>query len=282
MENLPEKYLEEQLETVKAEGFLQYRTRELPTWCPGCGYFGITHAIVQACNELGLKNEEICVASGIGCAGRYPIFMNIYGFHTIHGRSIPVASGIKLAREELTVFAVGGDGDILGIGAGHLPHISRKNIDITLFLFDNAIYGLTKGQTSATTPLSQQTSSHPAGNPDSPLKPVSLALSYGASFVARGFAGDVKGMVEIFKKGITHKGFSFIHLLSPCVTFDKVNITWQRMRKYFEQIPESHDPGNHLDALRLAEDPRLYLGIFYQDKERLSYGDHLKQLRERQ
>lgn len=269
MENLPEKYLDEQLETVKADGFLKYRTRELPTWCPGCGYFGITQSIVQACNELQLKNEEIVVVSGIGCAGRYPVFMDIYGFHTLHGRSVPVAGGVKLAREDLTVFAVGGDGDIMGIGAGHLPHIARKNIDITLFLFDNAIYGLTKGQTSATTPMGQKTGSHPTGNPDAPVKPVSLALSYGASFVARGFAGDVKGMAEIFKQAITHKGFSFLHLISPCVTFDKTNITWERMRKHFEPIPESHDPSSHMDALRLAEDPRHYLGIFYQDKENI-------------
>ncbi len=128
MDNFSKKYVDEQINDVRNNGFLDYRTDALPTWCPGCGYFGITQAVVEACNELKIKNEDICAVSGIGCAGRYPFFMDVYGFHTIHGRSVPVASGIKLSREELTVIAVAGDGDIMGIGGGHLPHISRKNI----------------------------------------------------------------------------------------------------------------------------------------------------------
>ncbi len=269
-------YLNEDIDTVRKKGFLNYRTSELPTWCPGCGYFGITQGIVQACNALGLKKENICVASGIGCAGRYPIFMDVYGFHTVHGRSVPIASGMKLAREDLTVFAIGGDGDMLGIGGGHLPHIARKNIDITLFLFDNSIYGLTKGQSSPTTPLGQATNSHTKGNPDRPLNPVSLALTYGASFVARLFAGDVVGMTETFQKAISHKGFSFVHLVSPCVTFDKVNLTWDRLRKAYTDIPSVHDITDRESAMRYAEDQRPIFGIFYHDKDRLSYQEHLK------
>jgi 2-oxoglutarate ferredoxin oxidoreductase subunit beta len=276
MEVLKYSYLDEKIDEVKEQGFLDYRTSELPTWCPGCGYFGITHAMVQACDALSLKNEDICVASGIGCAGRFPIFMKAYGFHTVHGRSIPVASGIKLAREDLTVFAVGGDGDILGIGGGHLPHIARKNIDITLFLFDNSIYGLTKGQTSPTTPLSQITNSHSQGNPDTPLRPVSLALAQGASFVARCYAGDVDGMRDIFTQAISHKGFSFLHIVSPCVTFDKVNITWKRLRKEFLEIPSVHDPSDHRAAIQMAEDPRPIFGLFYRDPSRPSYQEYLR------
>jgi len=265
-------YPDEQVETVKQQGFLKYRTSEMPTWCPGCGYFGIMHAIVNTCNNLGLKNEEICIVSGIGCAGRYPIFNNAYGFHTLHGRSVPVATGVKLARKDLTVFSVAGDGDVLGIGGGHLPHVARKNIDITLFLFDNSIYGLTKGQSSPTTPLGQATNSHVNGNPDTPLKPVSLALAYGASFIARGFAGDVQGMEEIFEKAINHKGFSFVHIVSPCVTFDKVNNTWKRLREEQVNVPELHDIGDRGAALRLEEDPGLVTGVFYLDEGREVYG----------
>ncbi len=272
-------YLDEKIIEVKNQGFLDYRTSELPTWCPGCGYFGIMHAIVQACKDLELKQEEICIISGIGCAGRYPIFNDAYGLHTLHGRSVPVASGVKLANEKLTVFAVGGDGDILGIGGGHLPHIARKNIDINLFLFDNSIYGLTKGQSSGTTPKGQKTNSHPAGNPDSPLNPISLALAYDASFVARGFAGDVEGMVNIFKQAITHKGFSFLHLVSPCVTFDKTNITWENLQDNFIRIQPTHDPLDKEAAMRLAADPRLIVGTFYNDTSRLSYQEELRTIK---
>lgn len=268
-------YISDALVKVRGEGFLDYRTRELPTWCPGCGYFGIAHALLQVVGELGLRNEEMCVVSGIGCAGRFPIFMKVYGFHTLHGRAVPISSGVKLSSPELTVFAIGGDGDILGIGGGHLPHIARKNIDVTLFLFDNSIYGLTKGQSSPTTPLGNVTGSHPRGNPDTPLNPVALALSYGASFVARGFAGDVEGMKAIMKAGITHKGFSFLHLVSPCVTFDKENYTWKRLSSLAMPLPHTHEPDNHEAALRLARDERLMTGIFFQDTHRLSYTDHL-------
>lgn len=274
-------YLDEQIKTVKENGFLRYRTGELPTWCPGCGYFGITDAILKACLELGLKNEEVCAISGIGCAGRFPVFMNVYGFHTLHGRSIPVASGVKLAREDLTVFAVAGDGDALGIGGGHLPHIARKNIDITLFLFDNSIYGLTKGQSSATTPYGQPTNSHTGGNPDTPLNPIKLALAYGASFVARGFAGDPDGLKLLIKEAIIHKGFSFLHITTPCVTFDKLNFTWNNLKKNHTYIDESlHNTADMESAMRIAENEHFKLGIFYQDKNRLAYHDNLRKIAE--
>lgn len=272
-------YLDEQIKTVQKNGFLKYRTGELPTWCPGCGYFGITDAILKACLELNLKNEEVCTVSGIGCAGRYPVFMNVYGLHTLHGRSIPVASGIKLSREDLTVFAVAGDGDALGIGGGHLPHISRKNIDITFFLFDNSIYGLTKGQSSPTTLYGQQTNSHSEGNPDVPLNPVKLALTYGASFVARGFAGDPAGLKEIIKKGIQHKGFSFLHITTPCVTFDKLNYTWKNLKEQHSYIDyDLHNVENMDSAMRIAENEKFKLGVFYQDKNRLSYQENLRKI----
>ncbi|NOX35302.1 MAG: 2-oxoacid:ferredoxin oxidoreductase subunit beta [Deltaproteobacteria bacterium] len=276
MENISSEYLDEKLETVRNIDFLQYRSKELPTWCPGCGYFGIVDALYRACRELNLKNEDIVTVSGIGCSGRTPVFINSYGFHTLHGRSIPVASGLKLAREDLTVFAVAGDGDALGIGGGHLPHVARKNINITFLLFDNSIYGLTKGQSSSTTPYEMKTNSHPAGNPDTPLNPVRLALSYGASFVARGYAGDPEGLKEIIKKATLHQGFSFVQILTPCVTFDKENRTWKNLKLKVTGLKLCVEGKNMETAMRIAEDEPHGVGIIYQDKDRPHYQEILR------
>jgi 2-oxoglutarate ferredoxin oxidoreductase subunit beta len=232
-------------------------------------------AFYKACREMELRHENICTVSGIGCSGRTPIFINSYGFHTLHGRSIPVASGLKLARPDLTVFAVAGDGDALGIGGGHLPHVARKNIDITFILFDNSIYGLTKGQSSSTTPYEQKTNSHPVGNPDSPLNPIRLALSYGASFVARGYAGDPEGMREVIKQGTLHSGFSFIQILTPCVTFDKSYRTWKNLKENVHPLRMGEEADNMEIAMRAAENQPFGVGIFYRDRERMSYQDIL-------
>ncbi len=278
MEEIKSAYLDEKLSNVRRNGFLKFRSNDLPTWCPGCGYFGIADAFYKACQQLELKQENIVIVSGIGCSGRTPIFINSYGFHTLHGRSIPVASGLKLAREDLTVFAVAGDGDALGIGGGHLPHIARKNIDITFLLFDNSIYGLTKGQSSSTTPYEMRTSSHPAGNPDKPLNPIRLALSYDASFVARGYAGDPEGLTEIIKAGVKHKGFSFIQILTPCVTFDKENRTWKNLKEKVYDL-NLHEKENDMEtAMRAAENESFGVGIFFQDKQRPHYQDVLRRL----
>jgi 2-oxoglutarate ferredoxin oxidoreductase subunit beta len=276
MENISSEYLDESLKKVEEIDFLQYRSGDLPTWCPGCGYFGIMDAFYKACRELELKHEDIAIISGIGCSGRTPIFVDSYGFHTLHGRSIPVASGLKLAREDLTVFAVAGDGDALGIGGGHLPHVARKNINITFLLFDNSIYGLTKGQSSSTTPYEKKTNSHPVGNPDSPLNPIKLALSYGASFVARGYAGDPQGLKEIIKSATLHQGFSFIQILTPCVTFDKDYRTWKNLKENVYEL--KHNDNNMEAAMRIAEDEPNGVGIIFHDKQRLHYQDILRQL----
>ncbi|WP_291462247.1 thiamine pyrophosphate-dependent enzyme [Desulfobacula sp.] len=276
MEIIESVYLDEKLEIVRDIDFLQYRSQDLPTWCPGCGYFGIVDAFYKACRELALKHEDIVTVSGIGCSGRTPIFVNSYGFHTLHGRSIPVASGLKLAREDLTVFAVAGDGDALGIGGGHLPHVARKNINITFLLFDNSIYGLTKGQSSSTTPYEMRTNSHPAGNPDTPLNPIKLALSYGASFVARGYAGDPQGLKQIIKDGILHQGFSFIQILTPCVTFDKENRTWKNLKENVYDLNLRKEEKNMETAMRMAENEPYGIGIFFQDRQRPHYQEILR------
>ncbi|MBU8910706.1 MAG: 2-oxoacid:ferredoxin oxidoreductase subunit beta [Desulfobacterales bacterium] len=278
MEVIESAYLDEKIETVRGIDFLQYRSQDLPTWCPGCGYFGIVDAFYKACRELNLKQENIVTVSGIGCSGRTPIFINSYGFHTLHGRSIPVASGLKLAREDLTVFAVAGDGDALGIGGGHLPHVARKNINITFLLFDNSIYGLTKGQSSSTTPYEMRTNSHPVGNPDTPLNPVKLALAYGASFVARGYAGDPRGLKQIIKEATLHQGFSFVQILTPCVTFDKENKTWKNLKEKVHDLNLRNEEKNMETAMRMAENEPYGVGTFFQDKERPHYQEILRNL----
>jgi 2-oxoglutarate ferredoxin oxidoreductase subunit beta len=189
-----------------------------------------------------------------------------------------VACGLKLAREDLTVFAVAGDGDALGIGGGHLPHVARKNINITFLLFDNSIYGLTKGQSSSTTPFEMKTNSHPVGNPDTPLNPIKLALAYGSSFVARGYAGDPQGLKEIIKKGTRHQGFSFIQILTPCVTFDKSNRTWKNLKENVYNLDIRIEEKNMEAALRASEEEPFGLGIFFQDADRPHYQDVLRRL----
>lgn len=278
MEQIKEAYLDEKLETVRQGDFLKYRSKDLPTWCPGCGYFGIVDAWYKACREMELKHEDIVAVSGIGCAGRTPIFLNSYGFHTLHGRSIPVACGLKITREDLTVFAFAGDGDALGIGGGHLPHVARKNINITFLLFDNSIYGLTKGQSSSTTPFEMKTSSHPVGNPDMPLNPIKLALAYDASFVARGYAGDPEGLKEIIKAATLHQGFSFIHILTPCVTFDKENKTWKNLKEKVHALTPGIHEQDMEAAMRIAQNDQYGVGIIFRDKDRPHYQQILRSL----
>jgi 2-oxoglutarate ferredoxin oxidoreductase subunit beta len=253
------------LERVKKSGILQYRSDALPIWCPGCGYYGITHGLTQALNELRIENRNLVAVSGIGCAGRFPFFVNGYGFHAIHGRVLPVACGVKIANPQLTVIGIAGDGDALAIGGGHLPHAIRRNVDITYILFDNAIYGLTKGQSSPTTPQGQITGTHPYGNPDYPLNPLLLALAYGASFVACGYAGEPHALNEILLHALTHEGFSFVAVVSPCVTFDHVNVTYERLREKWHPVPKEHDSSDRKAAITLAMDEDFRYGIFYED-----------------
>lgn len=254
------------LKSMRELGALDYRSNELPIWCPGCGYFGITHAVNQALNQLGIENHNLTVVSGIGCAGRYPYFTNCYGFHVVHGRTLPVACGVKMVNEALTVLAVGGDGDGLAIGGGHLPHAVRRNVDLTYLFLDNGIYGLTKGQTSPTTPQGQVTGTHPYGNPEPPLNPALMALSQGASFVAKGYAGEPKILTEIIAQAFQHRGFSFVHIVSPCVTFDHSNLLYNRLRSLWSPLPEEHNRQDRQAAFALALSDKLYAGVYYQDQ----------------
>ncbi|MCI4366726.1 MAG: thiamine pyrophosphate-dependent enzyme, partial [Thermoplasmata archaeon] len=184
-----------------------------PTWCPGCGDFGVVAAIEMAVKRLKIPSHNVVLVSGIGCSSNLPHFLSSYGFHAIHGRSLPVAEGIRWSNHALTVIATGGDGDGFGIGAGHFIHTMRRNVDMTYVTMDNQIYGLTTGQASPTSMLGHKTKSTPTGVIENPIDPISLALSSGATYVARGFSGDVKQMADLIAGGIQHKGFAFVDAL---------------------------------------------------------------------
>ena len=255
--------LAQQVAKIKESRAFSVRSENLPTWCPGCGYFGIHQGLNRAIQELGLPHHQVVTVSGIGCAGRYSFFVNTYGLHTVHGRTLPVATGVKLANPELTVFAVGGDGDGLGIGGGHLPHAARRNIDINYLLFDNSIYGLTKGQPSPSTPTGYKTKVSPQGSFEAPLNATLMTLSYGASFVARLFAGDPETITSVLMEGVRHKGFSFFHLYTSCVTFDKEFKTWDHLKEWTHPLREQHDPGDLKKAMNEALDDPFSLGVLY-------------------
>lgn len=219
----------------------QLTTPVKPTWCPGCGNFGIWMALKNALVKLGIPHENIVIVYGVGCHANMRDWMHVYGVEGLHGRSIPVAQGIKLANPKLTVIAVAGDGDCLGEGGNHFIHAAKRNPDITVILHDNNVYGLTTGQASPTAKKGFVTKSTPEGVADEPVNPISLALVTGASFIARGFAGEMANLTDLFVRAITHKGFSLVDVLQPCVTFDKVHTyDWYRKRVYtMESVSQS-------------------------------------------
>ena len=240
-----------------------YKSEVKPTWCPGCGDFGVLNATYRGLANLKLSPDQTVVVSGIGCSSRFPHFMKTFGIHSVHGRALPLAQGMKMARPDLTVVAVGGDGDMFSIGAGHLVHAALRNIDITVVVMDNEIYGLTKGQTSPTSPHGHVTKSTPYGLLASQFNPVATALSLNVSFVARGYSAKPKELASLIEQGVMHKGFSFIHALSPCPTFYNTFDAWDSSVTY---IPTEHDQHNRMQALGYAMDTdKQYMGIFYQD-----------------
>jgi len=186
-----------------------------PTWCPGCGDFGVIAAIEMAVKRLKIPSHNLVIISGIGCSSNLPHFLSSYGFHGIHGRVLPVAEGIRWANHGLTVIGTGGDGDGFGIGAGHFVHAMRRNVDLTYLTMDNQIYGLTTGQASPTSTLGQKTKSTPNGVIENPIDPIALALASGATYVARGFSGDVKHLADLVANGVQHHGFAFVDVFSP-------------------------------------------------------------------
>jgi 2-oxoglutarate ferredoxin oxidoreductase subunit beta len=211
-------------------------------WCPGCGDYAILSAIQKSMPDLGIPRENIVFISGIGCSSRFPYYMNTYGFHTIHGRAPAVATGLKLARPELKVFVVTGDGDGLSIGGNHLLHVLRRNVDVTILMFNNRIYGLTKGQYSPTSELGKVTKSTPVGSADRPVSPCAFALAVGATFVARTVDRNIPHMEETLKKAAKHKGSAFIEILQNCNVYNDLawNVLYDRESKVLHELRIEH------------------------------------------
>jgi 2-oxoglutarate ferredoxin oxidoreductase subunit beta len=208
-----------------------------PDWCPGCGDFGVLAAVQKALVDLRIPTHDVVTISGIGCSSNFPGYINTYGMHTLHGRALAVATGLKLANHELTVLVTGGDGDGFGIGGNHFVHSMRRNVDLLYIVMDNQIYGLTTGQTSPTSRIGMKTKSMPFGNIEAPINPISLALAAGATFIARGFSGEQKHLTELIKQGILHQGFSFLDVFSPCVTYNQDN-TYQWFRPRVKKLED--------------------------------------------
>ncbi len=246
-----------------------YSNRITPTWCPGCGHFSILRAIQIAASNLDIPIDKFASVTGIGCSGRLSGYLNGYSFHGIHGRSLPIAQGIKMANKDLVVIAAGGDGDGFAIGTSHTLHAIRRNLNMTYIILNNQVYGLTKGHTSPLSDTGFETKSTPFGSMDNPLKPGITALAAGATYLAQGFSGFQEQLIDVIVKGIEHDGFSVINVFSPCVTFNKVN-TYQWYRDHIQTIDEDHnyDPNNYNAAMnKLIETDGLCTGIIYQKKE---------------
>ena len=247
-----------------------------PAWCPGCGNFGILSALKMALVDLGIPPHKLLVVSGIGQAGKLPHYMKCNTFNSLHGRPVPVAVGAKIANRELVVIAVGGDGDGYGEGGNHWIHSMRRNHDITYMVHNNQVYALTRGQASPTSGAGFVSKTTPEGAP-APINPLALAVASNTSFIARGFAGDVEHLAGLIKLAVSHKGFSFLDILQPCVTFNHVNTyEWFKKRVYKLDADKNYDPSNKLAAFEKAQewDERIPLGIIYR-KQRPTYEDSI-------
>lgn len=261
------------MSTTTAPPLVQLKPKDFkgkvdPDWCPGCGDFGVLRSFQTVCAEMGLRPHEIVVVSGIGCSSNFPGYVSSYGMHTLHGRALAVATGVKMANHELTVVAAGGDGDGYGIGGNHFVHTARRNVDLTYIVMNNQIYGLTTGQISPTSCDGMKTKSTPFGSVEVPVNPITSSIMNGATFVARGFSADPKHLNMLIRKGIEHKGFALIDVFSPCVTFNHDNdyaFFKPRVKKLED---ENHDPSDWKAACEKAMlwGDTIYTGLFLQKR----------------
>ena len=238
-----------------------------PTWCAGCGDHAVLAAYIKVLGDLGRSHEDIVTLAGIGCSSRFPYFVNTHGGHFLHGRALPFASGLNLARPDLKVFVFGGDGDGFSIGGNHLDHTARKNFNLTYVVMDNFVYGMTKNQTSPTSPIGYASKTDPWGVIDEPINPMRRLLSAGATFVARTHAGQYQHMLQMMDLAARHEGFAVVEVLSECTHFYKGSMDEAMPRRggKFDLVPEDHDPKDFPAAIRLAEEPWPgYFGVFYQ------------------
>jgi 2-oxoglutarate ferredoxin oxidoreductase subunit beta len=240
-----------------------------PDWCPGCGDFGVLTALKQALAELNLQPHQVMTISGIGCSSNLPGYVSTYGMHTLHGRALAVATGAQLANHDLKIIVTGGDGDGYGIGGNHFIHSMRRNVDLTYIVMNNQIYGLTTGQISPTSTKGMKTKSTPVGSVENPIFPVSLAIAAGATYVARGYTGQVKHLVDLIKGGIQHKGFALIDAFSPCVTFnlDNTHEFFKHRTKKLEDM--GHDPTDFAAAIQKSYEwgDEIPIGLFWKRED---------------
>jgi 2-oxoglutarate ferredoxin oxidoreductase subunit beta len=239
-----------------------------PIWCPGCGDFGVVTALTRALAAIGRPAHEIAFVSGIGCSSRIPGYTTAYGFNTVHGRSLPIAQGIKLANPELLVLVASGDGDGFSIGGGHVAHVIRRNIDLTYIVMDNQIYGLTKGQLSPTSQRGRKTATSSFGSLEEPVNPLLYVMGYGASFVAQGTPADMAGLAWIIEEGIRFPGFAFINVQSPCVTYGEEE---QQLKAHKTKMQNLQNLGHDVTDRALATErareygAKLYTGVLYRN-----------------
>jgi 2-oxoglutarate ferredoxin oxidoreductase subunit beta len=237
-----------------------FKSATKPIWCPGCGDYTVLSSITKALAMIGTPPEQVAVVSGIGCSSRIPAYTTCYGFHGVHGRSLAAASGLKVARPDLTVLVAGGDGDGFSIGGNHFMHACRRNVDMTYVVMDNHVYGMTKGQASPTTEPDWDNKLSPGGTGLRVFHPLVIALASGANFVARTYAGDPNGTAEVIAQAIRHPGFSFIEVMSPCVTFRPEQREWKKLVRP-SPVPATDDP--ELAARRLLLDDGFNIGVLY-------------------
>lgn len=260
--------------------FKKYISPLKPIWCPGCGDYAVLSCLAKAFAELDLATENTAVITGIGCSSRLPGYLTTYGFNTIHGRAIPIATGLKVSRPELNVIVAGGDGDMFAIGGGHMAHAVRRNVDMTLLVMDNNIYGLTKGQASPTTPIGTKTATTLYGSISTPIRPLNVMLGYNCSYIAQTSSTDPVHMTKTIVDAIKHPGFSYVNILSPCVTY-RGNEQYQIIKSkahYIDKI-EGYDPSDDIAAWKLLSNEEKYpIGLIYK-KPRAAYHEKVADLR---
>ncbi len=255
----------------------EYGTNNWIDWCPGCGDFGIVSSVYRAFSELELEPKRTVVVSGIGCSGKMPHFIDVSGVHTLHGRAIPFATGIKMANPELEVIVNGGDGDLLGIGAGHFIALGRRNLDVLVMMHDNRVYGLTKGQAAPTLPRSTKTKALNTPSIQDAVEPLALALVSGYTHVARSFAMDSDHLKEAIKEGMEHEGAAFLNILQPCVTYNDIHTSDyfnERIEKLDDWDAEGVDPTEAINRSKILEE-EIPLGLFYKDTETPSFEERI-------
>lgn len=257
----------------------ELRSTTIPDWCPGCGDHAILMAVKGAIADAGLEPHKTLIVSGIGCSSKLPHYVKTYGYHGIHGRPLPLATAMRLANHEMNIIVISGDGDCYGIGMCHFVHAIRRNVNLTLLVHDNQIYGLTTGQASPTSDPGMKTKTSPFGVVEASVRPLMISLASGGSFVARGFAGNPRHLRNLIVEGIKHKGLAHIDIMQPCVTFNRVNtFEWYRQRAY-DLGQTAHDPSNWDAAMTKAAEwgDKIPIGILYRH-ERPTYEEMMPAL----